>query len=167
MMKKFLEHTPKKDESVFVAESATVVGQVSMGKNVNIWYGAVVRGDENAIEIGEQTNIQDNAVIHIGHEQATVIGKGVTIGHGAIVHGAMIGDYTLIGMGATILDGAQIGKNCIIGANSLVTGGTRIDEGMLAVGNPARMIRPLKNEEIEKLYESADYYVALATRHRD
>ncbi|MGL4737616.1 MAG: gamma carbonic anhydrase family protein [Cellulosilyticaceae bacterium] len=166
MIKKFLEHIPEMDETVFIAENATVIGQVSMGTDVNIWYGAVVRGDENAILIGDQTNIQDNAVIHIGHEHATAIGKGVTIGHGAIVHGAMIGDYTLIGMGATILDGAKIGKNCIIGANSLVTGGTHIDEGMLAVGNPARMIRPLKNEEIKKLYESAAYYVALANKHR-
>lgn len=166
MIKNFGSHIPEIDESVFVAGNATIIGQVSIGKNANIWYGAVLRGDENAIIIGEKTNVQDNVVIHIGHENATAIGTGVTIGHGAIVHGAIVGDYTLIGMGATILDGARIGKNCIIGANSLVTAGMHVDEGMLVMGSPARVIRPLKNEEIKKLYESAEYYVKLADKYR-
>ncbi|MGL4346059.1 MAG: gamma carbonic anhydrase family protein [Cellulosilyticaceae bacterium] len=166
MIEKFREYSPKIDETVFVAPNATVIGQVSIGESASIWHGAIIRGDEATITIGPKTNVQDGVVIHIGHDRPTVIGEGVTIGHRAIVHGAEVGDYTLIGMGSTILDGAQIGKNCIIGANSLVTSHTRIDDGMMAVGTPAKVIRPLTHEEIQKLYDSANSYVSLAKEYK-
>ena len=109
---------PKFDESVFVCPGAAIVGDVTLGKNVNVWYNAVLRGDDGAIKVGDNTNIQDCAVLH----EETTVGSGCTIGHGAIVHGCTVGDNVLIGMGATVLNGAKIGDNCIVGAGALVTG---------------------------------------------
>ena len=129
--------------------------------HASIWYNAVVRGDVERIEIGAGTNIQDCAVIHADSGFPAVIGSGVTVGHGAIVHGCQIGDGTLIGMGAIILNGAKIGRGCIIGAGALVTQGAVIPDGMLALGSPARARRPLTQEEIKANADSARHYVAL------
>jgi len=133
------------DKSVLIVPGAAVVGRVTLGSHVSVWYNAVLRGDEGPIDVGENTNIQDCAVLHA----KTVVGRGCTIGHSAIVHGCTVGDNTLIGMGAILLDGARIGDNCVIGAGSLVTGKTVVPDGFLAYGNPAKAVRPLTEKEIQ------------------
>lgn len=146
------------DENVLICDGAVVVGDVRLGKGVNIWYNAVLRGDEGAIIVGENTNIQDCAVMH----EETTVGSGCTIGHGAIVHGCTIGDNTLIGMGATVLNGAKIGNDCIVGAGALVTGKMDAPDGSMILGSPAKVIRPLTEEEIEGNRYSAEGYLELA-----
>ena len=131
----------------YIADGAIVKGNVKMGKDTSVWYNATVRGDSNSITIGDETNIQDNAVIHVEDTHSVTIGNGVTIGHGAIVHGCTVGDNSLIGMGAIILNGAVIGRDCIIGAGALVTQNTNIPDGSLAFGNPAKVIRPVTEEQ--------------------
>ena len=131
----------------YIAEGAVVKGQVTMADGASVWYNATVRGDSEPIEIGRNSNIQDNAVVHVDLSHSVRIGDNVEIGHSAIVHGWTIGDNTLIGMGAIVLNGARIGKNCIIGAGALVTQGTDIPDGSLAFGSPAKVIRPLTDAE--------------------
>lgn len=143
------------DESVLLAEGARVSGDVTLGHEVNIWYNAVLRGDDGAIVVGEGTNIQDCAVLH----EETTVGRGCTIGHGAIVHGCTVGDNTLVGMGAIILNGARIGSNCIVGAGALVTGKMDAPDGSMILGSPAKVVRSLTAEEIESNREAAQWYV--------
>lgn len=131
----------------YIAEGAIVKGNVKLGKDVGVWYHATIRGDSNSITIGDETNIQDNVVVHTENTHPVTIGNGVTIGHSAVVHGCTIGDNSLIGMGAIILNGAVIGKDCIIGAGALVTQNTHILDGSLAFGNPAKVIRQVTEEE--------------------
>ncbi|MCI2057523.1 MAG: gamma carbonic anhydrase family protein [Oscillibacter sp.] len=138
-----------------VVIGAAIVGDVSLAKGVSIWYNAVLRGDRGPIAIGENTNVQDCVVMH----ETTTVGRGCTIGHGATVHGCTVGDNTLIGMNSVILDGARIGSNCLVGASALVTGGTVIPDGSLVVGCPAKVIRPLTQEEIEGNRKSAAAYL--------
>lgn len=133
--------------NVWVAEGACVVGNVTIADESSVWYNAVIRGDEARIVIGAGTNIQDNCVVHTSTDFPCTIGNGTTVGHGAIVHGCTIGDNTVIGMGSIILNGAKVGSDCIIGAGSLVTQGTVIPDGMMAFGSPAKVIRPLTDEE--------------------
>ncbi len=154
---------PKFDESVFVCPGAAIVGDVTLGKNVNVWYNAVLRGDDGTIKVGDNTNVQDCAVLH---EEATV-GSGCTIGHGAIVHGCTVGDNVLIGMGATVLNGAKIGDNCIVGAGALVTGKMDAPAGSMILGSPAKVVRPLTEAEIESNRESAREYCHQADRYRE
>lgn len=144
----------------YIAPNATVVGDVTLGKGVSIWYGAVVRGDNGPIVIGEDTNIQDNAVVH----DATVIGKCCTIGHGAIVHGCTVGDRCLIGMGAIVLGGAELGDGCVVGAGALVTGKTKAPAGSLLLGSPAKVVRSVTREQIEESVHNARHYVELAKK---
>ena len=144
--------------AVYIAKNATVVGSVNLGKNVNIWYGAVLRGDSGTITVGAGTNIQDNCVLH---EQVT-LGENCTVGHGAIVHGCTVGDNTTIGMGAIVLDGAVIGKNCIVGAGALVTGKVQAPDGSLVLGNPAKVVKEVTPEQIAHNTENAVHYVTLA-----
>ena len=150
------------DESVLLAEGARVSGDVTLGREVNIWYNAVLRGDDGAIVVGEGTNIQDCAVLH----EETTVGRGCTIGHGAIVHGCTVGDNTLVGMGAIILNGARIGSNCIVGAGALVTGKMDAPDGMMILGSPAQVVRPLTEAEIESNRASAQGYLEAARRYR-
>lgn len=150
------------DESVLLAEGARVSGDVTLGREVNIWYNAVLRGDDGAIVVGEGTNIQDCAVLH----EETTVGRGCTIGHGAIVHGCTVGDNTLVGMGAVILNGARIGSNCIVGAGALVTGKMDAPDGMMILGSPAKVVRPLTEAEIESNRASAQGYLEAARRYR-
>lgn len=150
------------DETVMIAEGAAVTGDVVLHRDVNIWYNAVLRGDEGAITIGEGTNIQDGAVFH----ETTVVGTGCTIGHGAILHGCTVGDNTLVGMGAIVLSGARIGSNCIVGAGALVTGRTDAPDGTLILGSPAKVARPLTPEEIESNRRSAAGYLEAAEHYR-
>lgn len=136
---------PNFDKSVLVCPGAAIVGDVTLGNNVSVWYNAVLRGDEGAIRVGENTNIQDCAVMH----EETTVGSGCTIGHGAIVHGCTVGNNVLIGMGATVLNGAKIGDDCIVGAGALVTGKMDAPAGSMILGTPAKVVRPLTEAEIE------------------
>lgn len=144
--------------AVYMAENATVTGDVRLGENVNIWYGAVLRGDSGTITIGEGTNIQDNCVLH----EKVTLGKSCTVGHGAIVHGCTVGDNTTIGMGVIVLDGAVIGKNCIVAAGALVTGKVNAPDGSLVLGNPARVVKEVTPVQIEGNTKNAAHYVELA-----
>ena len=150
------------DDSVLICEGARVAGDVTLGRGVNIWYNAVLRGDEGAITVGEETNIQDGAVLH----EETVVGKGCTIGHNAIVHGCTVGDNTLVGMGAIILNGAKVGSNCIVGAGALVTGKMDAPDGVMLLGSPAKVVRPLTEAEIENNRASARGYLHAAEQYR-
>lgn len=150
---------------VYVAPGAQVIGRVVLGERASIWFGAVLRGDNDPIRIGAESNVQDGAMIHADPGVPTTIGDGVTIGHHAIVHGATVGDRSLIGMGATLLNRAVIGADCIVGANALVTEGKAFPDGSLIVGSPARLARPLTDAEIAGLRLSAATYVANARRY--
>lgn len=157
---------PNIDETAFIAESVDIVGKVTIEKNANIWYGTVLRADDNYITVGENTNIQDGSVVHISEKFPTIIGKNVTVGHKSIIHGCEIGDNTLIGMGSIVLDGAKVGEFTLLGAGSLVPPGKEIPSGVLAMGSPAKVIRELSQEEKENLTKSALKYVNLANNHK-
>lgn len=146
-------------ESVFVAPGAIVLGDVTAGEDVGIWYHATVRGDRALITIGKGSNIQDNCVVHVDEGYPVEIGEYVTVGHGAIIHGSKIGDNSLVGMGAILLNGCVIGKNCIIGAGALVTQNTVIPDNSLVLGNPGKVKRELTKEEIERNHQNALFYV--------
>lgn len=150
--------TPDIHPSAFVAPGAVVRGEVHLAENSSVFYNAVLRGDRAPISIGEGTNIQDNCVVHVEYDLPVTVGKNVTVGHGAILHGCTVGDETLIGMGAIVLNGAQIGKGCLIGAGALVTQNAVIPDGTMAVGSPARVKRPLTPEEMDGLRRSAADY---------
>jgi len=160
-----LGRTPDTSGSVFIAASAAVVGDVVMGPQTSVFYGAVLRGDINEIRVGEGTNIQDNAIVHLADDLGAHIGRWCTIGHGAIIHACRIGDECLIGMGATVLDGAVIGDRSVVGANALVPQRFECPAGSLVYGSPARLIRPLKEEEIKALRVGAEKYVEVAKAH--
>lgn len=163
MIYSFKGISPDIQSSCFVADSADIIGNVKIGENSSIWFGAVVRGDTNNISIGKETNIQDNCIIHVNRDDGPVsIGNGVTVGHGAILHGCTIKDNTLIGMGSVILDNAVIGENTIIGAGSLITGGKEIPDGVLCLGSPGRVIRKLTDKEIESIKKDAEHYVEVS-----
>ena len=166
MIKEYKGIQPKIDETAFIAESADIVGQVTIEKNANIWYGTVLRADDNYITVGENTNIQDGSIVHISEKFPTIIGKNVTVGHKSIIHGCEIGDNTLIGMGSIVLDGAKVGEFTLLGAGSLVPPGKEIPSGVLAMGSPAKVIRELSDEEKENLTNSALKYVKLANNHK-
>lgn len=158
---------PVIDESVFVAESADIIGDVKIGKNSSIWYNAVLRGDEEAsITVGENTNIQDGTVVHVGVRTNTVIGDNVTVGHNALVHGCKIGNNTLVGMGAIVLNGAEIGDFCMIGAGALVTQNKKFPDGTLIIGSPAKAVRELTEEEKQSLVKSVEEYYKTAQIHK-
>lgn len=167
MIYSFENIEPSIPKSAFVAESADVIGNVTLGENVNIWFGAVLRGDGMPITVGNNTNIQDNCVVHItDREFETTIGSNVTIGHGAIVHSCTIGNNSLIGMGSIILDGAQIGDHTLIGAGAVVTPGKKIPSGVLCLGSPAKVVRELSEEEKKDLEDSAKKYVELSRKYK-
>ena len=144
----------------WVAPGAHVIGNVRLGAGVGIWFGAVLRGDNEPIDIGDGTNIQEGVTIHTDMGYPATIGAHCTIGHRAIIHGCSIGDNSLVGMGATILNGARIGRNCLVGANALVTEGKEFPDNSLIVGAPARVIRTLDDKAVEALAKSAEHYVA-------
>lgn len=148
----------KKGE-VYLAEGAVVCGNVTVGNHVNIWYHATIRGDREAITIGENSNIQDNCVVHVNQGCPVVIGSGVTVGHGAILHGCTIGDNSLIGMGAILLNGSVIGKNCIVAAGALVTQNMQVPDNSVVMGNPGRIRRSVTEEEIQQNIRNAQLYV--------
>jgi len=153
-------------ETAFIAEGAVVIGDVTVKEDVGIWYHTTIRGDRTSITIGKGSNIQDNTVLHVDTLQPVVIGQYVTVGHSAIVHGCRIGDNSLIGMGAILMNGSEIGKNCIIGAGALVTQNTIIADNSLVLGNPGKVIRSVTDEEITRSIKNAVRYISEAKEHK-
>ena len=158
----FLARRPTLGQGVYLATTAVVLGDVTLGDHSSVWYHAVLRGDINRIVVGHHSNIQDNAVLHLADDYACLVGNYVTIGHSAIVHACTIGDECLIGMGAVVLDGAVIGEQCLIGARALVTQRMQIPAGSLVMGSPAKVVRALTPEERSGLKHWAEKYVANA-----
>jgi gamma-carbonic anhydrase len=158
----FLLKKPGLGRAVFIAQGAVVLGDVTLGDHSSVWFNAVLRGDINRIEVGHHSNIQDNAVLHLADAFPCLLGNYVTVGHGAIVHACTIGDETLVGMGATVLDGAMVGEQSIIGAKALVPQGQQIPAGSLVLGTPAKIVRALTAEERAGLKSLAEKYVRLA-----
>ncbi len=166
-------NTPAVDASTWIAPGATVIGDVTIGKESSVWFGCVVRGDVHRIRIGDRTNIQDLSMIHVTHWKKsdrsdghpTIIGDDVTIGHRVMLHGCTIEDACLIGMSATILDGAVIGRESIVGAGALVTGGKVFPPRSLILGSPAKAVRTLNDEEVAELYASAKRYVGFMKKY--
>lgn len=167
MIYKYKDNSPQIHESCFIANSADIIGKVSIGKDSSIWYQTVLRGDMDSIIIGRCTNIQDHTTIHNAANKPAIIGDYVTVGHQAIIHACTIGNYSLIGMGATVLDGAVIGEYSIVGANSLVTGNKEFPAGVLIMGTPAKVVRSLTEDEKKSLIESAHHYIDMGKEHKD
>lgn len=157
---------PSIASSAFVAPGAFLCGAVKVGERASIWPAASLRGDIASIEIGEESNVQDNSVIHVGTQMGVKVGRRVTIGHGAVIHACTISGESLIGMGAIILDGAQIGERCLIGAHATVLRNTIIPSGSMVVGSPARILRTLSEKEQEGLGMWADHYLVLAQEYK-
>ncbi|MBQ61296.1 MAG: gamma carbonic anhydrase family protein [Gammaproteobacteria bacterium] len=162
------ERVPEfRGEDYWVADNATIIGSVILENNVGIWFNAVLRGDNEMIRVGDNSNVQDGVVIHTDVNGLDVnIGKGVTIGHQAMLHGCDIGDNSLVGINAVILDGVKVGRNCLIGANSLITAGKEIPDGSMVMGSPGKVVRQLSAEEITGLESSASVYVENFKRYR-
>jgi carbonic anhydrase/acetyltransferase-like protein (isoleucine patch superfamily) len=162
-----LSVTRPESGNCWVAETATVIGNVILRENASVWYGAVLRGDNDPIEIGENTNIQDGSVIHTDLGVPCTIGRDVTVGHMVMLHGCTIGDETLIGIGSTILNHARIGRNCIIGAHALIPEGKEIPDNSLVMGAPGKVVKTVGPEQVEMIRLSAAHYVENWKRHRD
>ncbi len=160
------EHSPQLAEGAWVADSAEVMGQVRMGERASVWFNTVVRADNEVITIGAETNIQDGTVLHCDPGKPLHIGQGVTVGHNVMLHGCTVGDHSLIGIGAVVLNEAVIGKNCLVGAGALVTEGKTFPDGSMILGSPAKAVRQLTPEQIEGLKRIAQGYVQNAERYR-
>jgi len=168
----FLDKHPVLGQRVYVDPACTIIGEVELGDDVSVWPGTVIRGDVNHVRIGARSNLQDGSIIHVSHDSPynkggypTLVGEGVTVGHGCIIHACSIGDYCLIGMGACILDGAVIEANAFIAAGAVIGPGKRVRSGELWAGNPARLMRQLSEKDIEGLRYSADHYVRLKDKY--
>ena len=157
---------PSVAESAYVDEAATVTADVTLGENVSVWPGASIRGDEAAIEVQEGSNIQDNAVLHTDPGKPCRVGRNVTVGHGAILHGCTVGEASLIGMGAVILNGSVIGRESLVGAGTLITENKTFPDGVLIIGRPGRVVRELTPEEKEKIRENARHYIEQKNRYQ-
>lgn len=155
------------DPSAFIAHNATVLGEVRIGAEASVWFGAVMRGDAERIEIGPRTNVQDQCVLHGDPGLPCVLGADVTIGHSAVVHGATVEDDALIGIGAIVLNGARIGRGAIVAAGALVTEGMEIPAGMIAMGSPAKVIKPVGESLATRCRENTQHYVRLAARYKE
>lgn len=161
-IKATLKKPVSKGTDVFIAPNATVLGNVVLGNEVSIWFGAVLRGDNDLIQIGNRSNVQDNAVIHVDPNCPVTIGEECIVGHSAIIHGATIANNVLVGMHSTILNKANIGEFSIIGANALVTEGTQIPPYSLVMGTPAKVVKQITPEQVEKIKQNAQNYVSLS-----
>jgi carbonic anhydrase/acetyltransferase-like protein (isoleucine patch superfamily) len=162
---KFLHRTPDTKAAAFVAANASLTGDVRLGRDSSVFYGAILRGDIESIVIGEGSNVQDGCIIHLADDLGARVGAYCTLGHGAIVHACTVGDLSLIGMRAIILDAAEIGDECLIAAGSVVTPRTKIPPRSLVMGTPAKVVRPLTTPELESLRHSAEKYIAVARAH--
>lgn len=167
MILKYAEKSPSIAEGCFVAENATIVGDVTIEKGASVWYGAVIRADEEPIVIGENSNVQDNAVLHCSVGYPMRIGKGVTIGHGAIVHGAVVKDNALIGMGAIVLNGAVIEENAIVGAGAVVRENDSVPTGGVAVGVPAKTVKTDPEGNLDRNKINTEAYVFMGQEHKN
>lgn len=156
---------PAIDETAFIAPGAVVVGRVEIGPQVSIWYNSVVRGDVDVVKIGAYTNIQDGSILHEDGGSPLYVGERVTVGHRVILHGCVVEDGAFIGMGATVLSGARVGAGSVVGAGSLVLQGQEIPPGVLALGSPAKVLRPLKEGEVAKFQGAVDRYLKMAQLH--
>lgn len=163
---KYLDQTPEVDASAYIAKGAVVIGAVTLAESSSVWHNCVLRGDINSIEIGQGSNVQDGTVVHLADDYGVKVGTYVTIGHSAMIHACEIGNECLIGMQATILDGAVIGAQSIVGAGALVTKGTQVPEGSLVLGAPAKVVRPLTEEERSGIKAMAEKYVIVAREHK-
>lgn len=167
MISAYRGRSPAIDPAAFVVDSAVVIGDVVIGPQASVWFYSVVRGDVQPIRIGARTNIQDHATVHVTSGRfGTTLGEDVTVGHGVVLHGCVIGDRTLVGIGAIVLDGAEIGDDCLVGAGALVTPQTRIAPGHLVLGAPAQAVRPLTSAERAELLAAAARYVHHAAEYR-
>jgi carbonic anhydrase/acetyltransferase-like protein (isoleucine patch superfamily) len=158
---------PEVDPAAWVADGATVIGRVVLEEDSSVWYGAVLRGDNDPIVIGRGSNVQDGSVLHTDIGQALTVGRDVTIGHQVTLHGCTIGDGSLIGIRAVVLNGARIGRGCLVAAGAVVTEGKVFPDGVLIMGAPAKVVRNLTAEQIERMQRGARHYVEQARRHRD
>jgi carbonic anhydrase/acetyltransferase-like protein (isoleucine patch superfamily) len=158
--------TPQVADTAWVADNAQVMGEVTLAADSSVWFGVTVRGDTDAIHIGEGSNVQDGSVLHADHGMPLTIGRHVTVGHQVMLHGCTIGDESLIGIGAVVLNGAKIGKHCLVGAGALVTEGKEFPDGSMILGSPARVVKTLSPEQIEGLRQSAQHYIDNARRFR-
>ena len=158
---------PRIADTAWVADSAVVIGNVELGEEANVWFGAVLRGDTETLTIGRGSNVQDGSVLHADPGFPLVLGDGVTIGHQVMLHGCRVGDGSLVGIQAVVLNGARIGRHCLVAAGAVVTEGKEFPDGSLIMGAPARVVRPLTPEQIGGLKESAQHYVDNARRYRD
>ncbi len=157
---------PSVAETAYVADSAEVIGRVTLGEDVSIWFNAVLRGDSDTLTVGAGSNVQDGSVLHADTGFPLVIGQNVTVGHQVMLHGCTVGDESLIGIGAVVLNGARIGRNCVVGAGALVTEGKEFPDGSLIVGAPARVVRELTEAQVAGLKASAAHYVNNGRRYR-
>ncbi|WP_088328472.1 gamma carbonic anhydrase family protein [Lacimicrobium sp. SS2-24] len=155
---------PELHDGVYIAPGARIIGEVKLGAQSSVWFNAVIRADNHPILIGKTSNVQDGAVLHTDEGVPLTLGEGVTVGHKAMLHGCVIGDFSLIGINAVILNGARIGKHCLIGANALITENMEIPDRSLVVGSPAKVIRQLNDEQCKMLEASASHYVQNAER---
>lgn len=163
----FKDKRPDTDKAVFIAPSADIIGDVTLGKDVSVWFNATIRADLASVSIGDGTNVQDNCVVHVDHDTPATIGKNVVIGHNAILHGCTVGDNSLIGMGAILLNNAVIGRECVVGAGALVTENKKFPDRSLIVGSPAKAIRTIPDADAERLHEAAKGYIEKAKATRD
>ena len=167
MIKQFKNKQPQLGRNVYIYESAAIIGEVILGYDVNIWFGAVVRGDMHYIKIDSRSNVQDNAVVHVTTEiYPAIIGSGVTVGHGAIIHGCTIEDNCMIGMGATVMDNAVVGAGTLVGAGALVPPNMQIPPKSLVVGMPGKVVREVRQVEYEMILERPQEYIDLAAIYR-
>jgi carbonic anhydrase/acetyltransferase-like protein (isoleucine patch superfamily) len=160
------EHAPEIDASAYVADTATLIGKVTVEANASVWYGVTIRGDNERITIGMESNVQEGAVMHTDMGFPLVLGKGVTVGHMAMLHGCTVGDGALIGIGAVVLNGARIGKGCLVGAGALVTEGKEFPDNSLILGSPAKAVRTLTEEDLLRLQGNAASYVERGRRFK-
>lgn len=166
MIAAFREHTPELGPGAWAAPSASVIGRVFLGSDASIWYGSVLRGDINEIHVGERSNIQDNSVLHVADDLPCLVGNDVVVGHNVNLHGCVVANRVLVGIGAIILNGAKIGEECIIGAGALVTEGTEIPPGSLVLGSPAKVRRELTDDERASITHFSHKYVRVKQEHQ-
>jgi len=159
------DDTPRLAAGAWVAETARVIGRVALGADASVWFGAVLRGDNEWITLGARSNVQDGSVLHTDMGSPLTLGEDVTVGHQAMLHGCAVGDGSLVGIQAVVLNGARIGKSCLVGAGALVTEGKEFPDGSLIVGSPAKLLRPLTEQELARMARGAAHYVENARRY--
>ncbi len=165
MLHPYLHHRPKLGERVFIAPSADIIGQVTLGDDASVFFQCVLRGDIHSITIGARSNIQDHTTVHLASDIGVIIGEDVSVGHGCTIHACTLGSRILVGMGAIIMDGCVVGDDCLVAAGSLLPKGKTYPAGSLIMGNPAKVLRPLRPEEVDSLLQLAHKYVTVKDQY--